>query len=73
MQLGMRGTSLALECLLWNTWPCIPWPLVVEVFGGWGNEAINVFSTLSKKVATRYADLYMRWYQPSTVASSSPS
>ena len=29
-------------------WTCIP--LVVEVFGGWGNEAINV---LSKKVATQ--------------------
>ena len=32
-------------------WTCIP--LVVEVFGGWGNEAVNVLSTLSKKVATQ--------------------
>ena len=31
-------------------WSCIP--LVVEVFGGWGNEAINVLLTISKKVAT---------------------
>ena len=23
--------------------------VVVEVFGGWGNEAVDVFSTLSKK------------------------
>ena len=30
-------------------WSCIP--LVVDVFGGWGNEAINVFLTISKKVA----------------------
>ena len=30
-------------------WSCIP--LVVEVFGGWGNEAINVLLTISKKVA----------------------
>ena len=28
-------------------WTCIP--LVVEGFGGHGNEAINVLSTLSKK------------------------
>ena len=32
-------------------WSCIL--LVVEVFGGWGNEAINVLSTISKKVATQ--------------------
>ena len=32
-------------------WTCIP--SVVEVFGGWGNETINVLSTLSKKVATQ--------------------
>ena len=31
-------------------WSCIS--LVVEVFGGWGNEAINVLLTISKKVAT---------------------
>ena len=30
-------------------WSCIP--LVVEVFGGRGNEAVDVFSTISKKVA----------------------
>ena len=28
-------------------WSCIP--LVVEVFGGWGNEAINVLLTISKR------------------------
>ena len=27
-------------------------PFGVEVFGGWGNEAINVLLTISKKVAT---------------------
>ena len=32
-------------------WICIP--LVVKVFGRWGNEAINVLLTLSKKVATQ--------------------
>ena len=32
-------------------WTC--YPLVVEVFGGWGNEAINVLSKLSKKMATQ--------------------
>eukprot|EP00731_Ephydatia_muelleri_P018409 Em0011g449a len=31
-------------------WSCIP--LVVEVFGGWGNEAINVLLTISKKSTT---------------------
>ena len=36
-------------------WSCIP--LVVEVFGGWGNEAINVLLTISKKVARIYVDL----------------
>ena len=30
---------------------CIP--LVVEVFGGWGNEAINVLLAISKKVVTQ--------------------
>ena len=30
-------------------WSCIP--LVVKVFGGWGNEAINVLTKLSKKMA----------------------
>ena len=30
---------------------CIP--LVAEVFGGWCNAAINVFSTLSQKIATQ--------------------
>ena len=28
-------------------------PLVVEVFGGWGNEAINVLVAISIKVATQ--------------------
>ena len=28
-------------------------PLVVEVFGGWGNGAINVLLAISKKVATQ--------------------
>ena len=32
-------------------WSCIP--LVVEVFGGWGNEAIDVLTKLSKKMATQ--------------------
>ena len=32
-------------------WLCIP--LVVEVFGGWGNEAINVLTKMSKKMATQ--------------------
>ena len=32
-------------------WSCIP--LVVEVFGEWGNEAINVLLAISKKVATQ--------------------
>ena len=32
-------------------WSCIP--LVVEVFGGWGNEAINVLLAISKKVAAQ--------------------
>ena len=32
-------------------WSCIP--LVVEVFGGWGNEAIDVLNKLSKKMATQ--------------------
>ena len=30
---------------------CIP--LVVKVFGAWGNEAINVLLAISKKVATQ--------------------
>ena len=32
-------------------WSCIPF--VVEVFGGWSNEAINVLLAISKKVATQ--------------------
>ena len=32
-------------------WSCIP--MVVEVFGGWGNEAIDVLTKLSKKMATQ--------------------
>ena len=32
-------------------WSCIP--LVVEVFGGWGNESIDVLTKLSKKMATQ--------------------
>ena len=32
-------------------WSCIP--LVVEVFGGWGNETINVLLAISKMVATQ--------------------
>ena len=38
------------EACVFRGWSCIP--LVVEVFGGWGNEAINVLLTISKKVAT---------------------
>ena len=36
-------------------WSCIP--LVVEVFGGWGNEAIDVLTKLSKKMATQLCQL----------------
>ena len=36
-------------------WSCIP--LVVEVFGGWGNEAIDVLSKLSNKVVTQLCHL----------------
>ena len=32
-------------------WSCIP--MVMEVFGGWGNEAIDVLTKLSKKMATQ--------------------
>ena len=32
-------------------WSCIP--LVVDVFGGWSNEAADPLSTLSKKLATQ--------------------
>ena len=32
-------------------WSCIP--LVVEVFGGWGNEVINVLLAISTKVVTQ--------------------
>ena len=32
-------------------WSCIP--LVEEVFGGWGNEAIDVLTKLSKKMANQ--------------------
>ena len=35
------------EACALRRWTCIP--LVMEVIGGWGNEAINVLSTLSKK------------------------
>ena len=39
------------EACALSEWTYIP--LVVEVFGRWGNNAINVLSTLSKKVATQ--------------------
>ena len=45
--------------------------LVVEVFGGWGNEAINVLSKLSKKWPPSYVDLLSKL--PFTVPSASPS
>ena len=32
-------------------WICVP--LVVEVFGGWGNEAQHTFSRVAKKLATQ--------------------
>ena len=32
-------------------WSCIP--MAVEMFGGWGNEAIDVLTKLSKKMATQ--------------------
>ena len=43
--------SRNVEACALRGWSCIP--LVVEVFGGWGNEAINVLSTISIKVATQ--------------------
>ena len=39
------------EAFALRGWSCIA--LVVEVFGGWGNEAIDVLSTLLNKVATQ--------------------
>ena len=39
------------EACAFREWSCIP--LVVEVFGGWGNEAIIVLSNLSKTMATQ--------------------
>ena len=35
------------EACALREWSCIP--LVVEVFGGWDNEAIDVLTKLSKK------------------------
>ena len=37
-------------------WTCIP--LVVELFGYWGNEAIDVLTKLSKKMATQLCQPY---------------
>ena len=50
-------------------WSCIA--LVVEVLDGWGNEAINMFSSLCKKVAPSCAERGMKiWYTCTcTVAS----